>query len=363
MVMLSRTALKTHRRQVLQQQLVGQPLLAKVREQTMAPEAVANLENLSAVNAFLLWHLAHTPRAEDRAMLWAEGVTAEFEEKIQANQHVFAEDPARAALEPIPFSPVELIPLFNDDRWLGSHFLNTEVDWQIIPQHIRKDFIPQDKDTIEYLLGLLPFIVMKGQVAPYRQFTIDYEQLKDSYAIWNYFRAAFKSRRREIDVYSKGKFFPLSHLPSIGNLAVFSFPDTPGEKLAAFCFSDDAETYTNALYIKNSWPIGYASGLSSLRGTPGYANVNMHVFREFRGTKSSATFLHLFISAIARSHQIQEVRIWRGVAPRQEGFLPENQEHTNAFYERHGFFWFDEETLRLRLTEFIAEPRQTTDLK
>lgn len=381
---------KAHRRAVLRRQLPAETL----RERLAHLPAIASSRNpqeLIDANAALLWHMAHCPRAEDRAMAW--GLAEEFESGLPQPFKTSGIDYFDIDTSPLPRSPFLCFSGVAESSWLERVIPDCEIDWvTTFNQLTASRNHPQLVLALDFLdrVGLLPkgkkyyitnasgpheiglgltgqrleagrddltdygflmhqlrtrvraaedtlFLILEGTVPSYKDFRVTQAERDDTELGFDCMRLALGIRNRtvgHVDLEAGKKVNWLSTPdPNYVRLG-----GGGGEEILGFSFNRGIPTVFLALFVKNGLPIGY--GVAYYREQYKYAEVDFNIFPEFRHTPSSGTLFGGFLTAISDWRQPEFFTVeldLSGVKAAAMGRKSEDEEARRQFLLRNGF--------------------------
>lgn len=244
-----------HQAAVLKDRLQGLALIKKMRSATThAP--LESLDDLRVINAFILWHLAFCPKANDRRDILNQ-VAIPFETRIDEAEELLRDNPTARYL-PIPHSPIALLRSEASDPWPKSKF---SEQWR---------------------------------VPGYAHFCLPEKELTDVGLAYNYFRLALISRGRDLSAIVENHPVSLLGPELYGQPTLIKNSRDPLEQIYVFPINPAIKPGFIALLVKNRWPIGYAAGHFPGVLLSDHADITFHMFHEAR-RRDSRTTLQLFI--------------------------------------------------------------------
>lgn len=386
---------RDYRQAVLSGALRGQQLRRPLRQGLDAVAEAKSLEGILLMNKVLLWHLAHAPFAEDRAMVME--VADLYAEALPHLQEAFYQALDETGATLLPYSPAIHQSSLYVDPWFEDIFPNAKIDWYQTYHDLKKgpsaslqNFIAglaqagiALQPTANYLtlegfqtleaelaakkllagqgmvgeIGFLfsrirsaevhipgLFAVLRGVVPEYPRLMFPVAELASHRPnltrLYNALRLNMTSRNRTVHHYFDGrnKYFNLLIIPPDGVVG-----QTLSDSEQALAFDLPLPGQNGLLYgfIKNGWLIGY--GLATPRvEKPDLFTIGFYIFDDFRGTPSSAQMLHSLMSIARQEFQARGFILERDLTGQvftDRGLPPENQTALTAFYEANGFRW------------------------
>jgi len=387
MTILSPILISSYRRQVLSGLFSSSNLRTSLKQQVKAARDDQRPEVIFTVNHNLLWHMAHCPRIEDRQV--ALDIATGFEEVLEPLGPNFGASPMEASLEALPYSLVSFLLGPTESAWGQRIFPNLTVNWERsyglmqttedqlsrvlrsldiigLLSHPFTDYLDQEsfmrieqdfaqfearhqtkgpKLIFEQLIERDIFdgsLALSGQahVPPYKSLLAPEKDLT-----LDHVRLALKSRNKGSSFTIGQHVMDLLSLPKADEQKIFKSKTHPDEIISSSLFSlgqdGGLEDYLFCLFIKNGMPIGYAVTRPTDR-LKNSREVELHIFREFRGSASSSRLFSGFLKITHQQFRCTSFVIERdlsGKTLKESKLKPEDEEANTRFYERHEFEW------------------------
>ncbi|MFH1541465.1 MAG: hypothetical protein ABIE84_00035 [bacterium] len=307
---------------VLDGSLAGPKLVSGVKAFVTHPKATKTRAAIASTNADLLWFLANTPGAEDRAAI-EETVCPAFEQRLEKDQHVMDANFEWGRALPIPRTyksfcasvpaEMDLLSMF------GSLYSETPLS-QLLAR------------------GTTQRAIFNGRLPGYGQLRLENDSPEKSTA-WRQYRLAQIARSRVAEMLLRGQHHwsdDTNGMPN-GDYHVFAGSYEAPEVLIIFHQDMEIADTLQFLGLKNCWPIAYGTSVINKQLDRAIALLNYHVYEEFRGTPSSSKLFTLLLGATKHLQKAQVAAVWRGQSPEQPGGEPNEKAVFNQFLLRHGF--------------------------
>ncbi|MCX5750218.1 MAG: hypothetical protein NT099_00860 [Candidatus Saganbacteria bacterium] len=380
--------LKTYRDQVLKGELSDASLKAKMKHLVEWATTHGSQMDLAMVNCCIHWHLAHAPKEVDRQMLLE--ISQDFENFMRKYPGQLLANRETALYGPLPFSFTGSIVGFSESLWFDRIFPGSGINWEQTMLYA-SDYGPRAVDATMGILkkfGLLPpkigdpreaawflknhlhlndmktrtgrtdlgdisfvfnliqeevlrqrasiALFAEVQIPEYRRMRLE-GGMDDPEKVFDQMRLALTARNRKIIENTSGQEMNLLAYPGTPGVGLFP-KNSNGEETWVFRLPLGEMDTLLLLFVKNSWPVGYAFSLPGVR--PEGPCIGMHVFSEHRGTPSSSFFFDSLVTAAKTVQRARKCFIQRHFDERiAASRSPENETALTSFYEGHGFRW------------------------
>jgi len=364
---------------VVRGDLAGREILIKLSRQVEALTLSDQPSSYYALNADLLWHMAHCPRAMDRRILLA--IATDFQDKARIFLGKSLEDPMDTTNKSVLFSPITYAIWGEQDLWLEKVFPGTSVDWKKTFEIIGHRECFQLRDALRDISPTTNFPMNTATAADLaRQITLakvfqGQESVSDlSYVVSFLTKAAILSPQIYLSARYPIPTYQEMMLPSTSNcqldtavqhmqraLAVrglmlgnkaegendlslhprraLILAGQPGSSTFLFEIDDD---YFLTSFVRHQWTIGYGTIHNYLNN--GFIDLRIHIFKEYRGTSCSVEFLRS-MEQIAREKMKAKGLLICLDLERKNGsstYLGDDLRSLLRFYNQNGY-WFDKE--------------------
>jgi len=288
----------------------GRALIEGLKHVVEPAKRSTSFSEVKTAHRFLMWHLAHCPIGTDQQAVFE--LSLDFESSLVDFKRRFFGNtipPMAMVLEAIPYSPVIKpigVPRDNFEIYFHDPIIDLEHGLMIAP------------------------------VPTYSSFYFDTQAGHDLESTYRHMGLSMICRNRSIGRVTNGILDDwlmtqpremVRQMRKTGECAhMFILPNRTGSGCTGIVF----------YYVKNNWPVGYASMTFDNRHT---ANFFFHIFQEMTGTESSSLFFRASIQAAYKKLGISRILFMHN---EQINIPPEEEAQNMAFYARHGFIRRDD---------------------